>query len=81
MKRLVLVSAAILAIVAAPVMAQTQPWTMTHMGTPMAGTPAEGDIVVGISVFDGEAWEVVDGVAFQMAGLPVCGNAPARPLG
>ncbi len=80
MKRLILVSAAILAIVAAPVMAQTQPWTMTHMGTPMA-TPAEGDIVVGISVFDGEKWDVVDGVAFQMTGLPVCGDGPARPLG
>ncbi len=69
MKRLVLVSAAILALVAAPVMvdAQTKPWAMTHIGTPMDGLPSLGSIIVGVSVFDGAAWTTIDGVAFQMA--------------
>ncbi len=83
MKRLVLVSVAILAIVAAPVMAQAQPWTITHVGEAPPRPLAHGDIVVSVSWFDGETARIIDGVAILMNAriLPVCDTGPARPLG
>jgi hypothetical protein len=82
MKRLALVTAAVAALVAAPVLAMPQRLPVTHMGVPLTQPLAAGDIVVGISFFDGTTMLPIDGVVIQPKRRPtVCGPslAPAEP--
>ncbi len=84
MRRLILAAFGTAILLASPVLAASgAPWTITHAGAPMERPLAKGDIVVGVSYFDGTEVRLIDGVIIQPASEPaVCGPSlgPTPPV-
>ena len=83
MSRLTLVSAAVLALLAAPTLAADSLSVTRWPAAAPRGLEA-GDIIMGVSQWDGTEWTLLDAVTIQADhGPDVCGPslAPARPVG
>ena len=83
MIRLAIVTAAVLALLAAPTLAADS-LTATRWPAPPSRALEAGDIIMGVSQWDGTSWTLLDAVTIQADhGPTVCGPslAPARPVG
>ena len=82
MKRAI-VTAAVLALLAAPTIAADSLIATRWPATPPRAIEA-GDLIMGVSRWDGTGWQLLDAVTFQVEhGPDVCGPSltPARPVG
>ena len=84
MRRLLLVSAAVLAILAAPVIVTAQPQQVTVTRWPSAppAVPTGGTVAMFVMLFDGGAWRIIDGVNVAPQHSPtVCAPIVPGPAG
>jgi len=80
MRRLAIVSTAILVLLAAPVIAAAD-LTATRWPAPPPRALEAGDIIMGVSQWDGRSWTLLDAVTIQPVHTPdVCGpSVPTMP--
>ena len=84
MRRLALAAFGAAILLASPVLAaDSAPWTITHMGARVIGPLVPGDLIVGLSYFDGTRITAIDGVVIHPTSEPAeCGPSlgPTPPV-